>query len=632
MQIGIKKTLLLYSVAAAIIPIILIGLISRPIIREHLISEADESSVALAHSLANQITTYLREPEATFRFIASHISNKPHSKKDFSDTLADLADSYSYFESLYSLDGKGKVDSVGFKSDAPFKGEDYLGMDFSSIEICKTAQHDNSFKWQSSVSVTSGEPSISFCAPMGEGSLLATLKLSNIGQIISKGSDNRLYEVFIVDRKGKIISHPDPDVTRMQQNISNLKIIRDGLEGKTVSGSFDFRNRSYRGSVVNIEGFDWLLVVAQRLDVAMAPVKALEKIFILGILSTLLLVAFASLAASSILGKPFTLLAGNAHKVIDEDYDNINPISSRLHEINLLSETLLKMVSAVRSREELLNEQTEELMTSEENLRDLNQNLEEKVRERTERLAAAMEELNTLNLDLTQRGMALESANHQLESFAYSVSHDLRAPLRHVGSFATIIAEEYEGVLDAKGKDYLKRVIKGCNRMDELINAILDFSRVSRLQLNFTSVDMSGLAEEVLSDFQDEISAMNARISVEPLPVCNVDRVLMKQVLVNLLSNALKYSRNRETPTVTIGSSITGSEHLFFVRDNGAGFDMRYADKLFSVFSRLHRQEDFEGIGVGLAIVQNIIQRHDGRIWAEAKPDEGATFFFTLPG
>jgi light-regulated signal transduction histidine kinase (bacteriophytochrome) len=227
--------------------------------------------------------------------------------------------------------------------------------------------------------------------------------------------------------------------------------------------------------------------------------------------------------------------------------------------------------------------------------------------------------------------MALENANHQLESFAYSVSHDLRAPLRHINSFAEIIADEYASVLDEKGKDYLRRVMNGCKKMDELIAAILEFSRVSRQTLNLSRVDMSGLVDEVFVELHNEIGAHKVETVVMPLPECSADPVLMKQVIANLIGNALKYSRKKENPRIEIGSSFSDGEILYFVKDNGAGFDMKYVDKLFGVFNRLHSQEEFEGTGVGLAIVQNIIQRHDGRVWAEAVPDKGATFFFTIP-
>jgi signal transduction histidine kinase len=631
MQIGIKRIFHVYFAVTAILPIILIGLISLFIIRDQLIKGVDDGNVTLAHSVANQITTYLKEPEATFTFLARHLTGQPHSKEILSTLLDNLTDSYSYFESVYLLDHKGIVREAGFEKSAQLKKIDYLGIDFSSLEIFQRAMSEKHSQWQSTLSVTTGEPSISFCAPLATGTILATMNLSNLGRIIKTAISGRSYEAFIVDRKGRIISHPDPKVVMLQENISNLKIIRDSLAGKSSSGSFDFRNVSYRGSAVKIEGFDWILVVAQNLDVAMAPVKSLEKIYLAGMLATLLLTLIASSIASLLLGKPFAQLSENAHHVINENYERVKPISSHLHEITLLSETLKKMVDAVKTREGLLNEQTEELISSEESLRDLNQTLEQRVRERTERLAEAMDELNTLNVDLTQRSMSLENANHQLESFAYSVSHDLRAPLRHIGSFTTIIVDEYSSALDEKGKDYLQRVVNGCKKMDELIDALLEFSRVSRQTLRFSPVDMSGLVSEVLDEFQNEINQHEVETVVGALPVCSADRALMKQVLANIIGNALKYSRKQEKPKVSIGASITNGEIMFFVKDNGAGFNMQYVNKLFGVFSRLHRQEDFEGTGVGLAIAQNIIQRHGGRIWAEAVPGHGATFFFTIP-
>jgi signal transduction histidine kinase len=631
MLIGIKRLFLLNSLITAILPIVFIGLISLVVIRHQIIQRIDESSVTLARSVANQITTYLQEPSATFNFLARHLDRQRHSDAEIAMLLDDLANSYSYFESVYLLDRHGTVKEVGFDKEAAVNKADYLGMDFSSLEICRQAVAEKRFLWQSTLSVSSGEPTISFCAPLGNGTVLATLSLAKLGAIINSASTGRTYDAFIVDSRGRIIAHPDSAVVQRQENISNLPIIRESLAGKTSSGNFAFHGKSYRGSAVSIEGFNWVLVVAQNLDVAMAPKAALEKVLMIGMLSVLLMALFVSSVASLMLSRPFKQLSDNARHVINEEYAHIKPISSRSLEITLLSETLQKMVDAVRARETLLSEQTEELMATEETLRDLNQNLEQRVNERTERLEEAMEELNRVNEDLMQRTTALEDANHYLESFAYSISHDLRAPLRHVSSFSAIVAEEYADKLDDTGREYLARIVKSCGKMDELINAILEFSRVTRQSLALLPVDMMSLAEEALSDFQAEIDHKGVEVVLGQLPKCTADRVLMKQVLVNLIGNALKYSRNKQNPRVEIGVSSQGKELLFFVKDNGAGFDMAAASKLFGVFSRLHRQDEFEGIGVGLAITHNIVQRHGGRIWAEAAPDQGATFWFTLP-
>ena len=242
---------------------------------------------------------------------------------------------------------------------------------------------------------------------------------------------------------------------------------------------------------------------------------------------------------------------------------------------------------------------------------------------------AEIKALNTqLEARVAQRTAELEAANKELEAFSYSVSHDLRAPLRAINGFAGIVLEDFGPQLPEEGKQYLERVRKGGQRMGELIDDLLAFARLSRQQLNRQQVDVTQLVEEVLAEVTTSGREIETRLG--ELPVCHGDRVLLKQVWVNLLSNAVKYSRERTPAIVEIGWEQTPGAGAYFVRDNGVGFDMQYANKLFGVFQRLHRAEDFEGTGVGLAIVQRVIHRHGGRVWAAAEPGRGATFYFTL--
>ena len=226
----------------------------------------------------------------------------------------------------------------------------------------------------------------------------------------------------------------------------------------------------------------------------------------------------------------------------------------------------------------------------------------------------------------------LRAANKELEAFSYSVSHDLRAPLRHINGFAKILEEEYAGKLDDGGRQYLRMVSDGAQKMGALVDDLLGLARVGRQELSRTPADLGKLVEEVICDLKAECADRNIRWRIRPLPVVECDAGLMKQVFVNLLSNAVKYTRPREQAVIEVGESSQNNERIIFVRDNGVGFDMKYAAKLFEVFQRLHRTEDFEGTGVGLATVQRIIKKHGGRVWAQAQPGKGTTFFFTLEG
>jgi signal transduction histidine kinase len=226
----------------------------------------------------------------------------------------------------------------------------------------------------------------------------------------------------------------------------------------------------------------------------------------------------------------------------------------------------------------------------------------------------------------------LEQSNQELESFSYSVSHDLRAPLRAIDGYAQMIQEDYAAVFDDEGRRHLGVVRAEAVRLGVLIDDLLNFSRLGRKSIAPTEFDMAGLAKEAFVEVTSTAPQRHAvELRVEELPRARGDRTLIRQVLTNLISNAVKFSGKTEEPLVMIGGTPSVVENTYWVRDNGAGFDARYADKLFGVFQRLHHDADFPGTGVGLAIVRRVIQRHGGRVWAESEPGRGACFYFTLP-
>jgi len=225
----------------------------------------------------------------------------------------------------------------------------------------------------------------------------------------------------------------------------------------------------------------------------------------------------------------------------------------------------------------------------------------------------------------------LRAANVELEAFSYSVSHDLRAPLRHIDGFADLLAKHAGSGLDDKGRRYLKTISESAKRMGALIDDLLVFSRIGRAEMHHRKVDLSALAEEVILELRVETQGRNVVWNRQGLPVVDADPALLRQVLVNLFSNAVKYTRPRDPAVIEVGYVPSPNENTIYVRDNGVGFDMTYVSKLFGVFQRLHRNDEFEGTGIGLANVHRIIARHGGRTWAEGQPGEGATFYFSLP-
>lgn len=244
-------------------------------------------------------------------------------------------------------------------------------------------------------------------------------------------------------------------------------------------------------------------------------------------------------------------------------------------------------------------------------------------------------EIVSFNQQLEQKVMErtneLEVSNKELESFTYSVSHDLRAPLRAVHSYSKILEEDYMEKLDDDGRQTIKVILRNSKKMGELIDDLLAFSRLGRKEVNSKDIHMDSLVRGVTNEFLSSDSENNnVEIKIQTLPAASGDQALVKQVWVNLVSNAVKYSSKQKKILIEIGSYPKGDQNVYYVKDNGVGFDMQYYDKLFGVFQRLHSQEDFEGTGVGLAISQRIVQKHHGEIWAESKLNEGATFYFSL--
>jgi len=249
------------------------------------------------------------------------------------------------------------------------------------------------------------------------------------------------------------------------------------------------------------------------------------------------------------------------------------------------------------------------------------------LRSRAEKMEA---EVYARAQEVAETSRLLEQANAELESFSYSVSHDLRAPLRAINGFSLALLEDYGTTLPPDGQALLARVRENTKRMAQLIDDLLVFSRLGRKPLEMGPVDLASLMQSVVEEQRQADSKRAIEVVVHSLPATLGDAGLLRQALANLIENAFKFTRRQPKARIEIGSRVEGAETVYYVRDNGAGFDMKYATKLFGVFQRLHGESDFEGTGVGLALVQRIVHRHGGRVWAQAAVDQGATFYFTL--
>lgn len=276
----------------------------------------------------------------------------------------------------------------------------------------------------------------------------------------------------------------------------------------------------------------------------------------------------------------------------------------------LLNKQLEEKSNGLVQINEALLKREQELQKSEEQVRELNADLEKKVEYRTREL---------------------DAINKELEAFSYSVSHDLRAPLRSIHGYASILSQENGHRVDAHGKKNLDIILRNSQYMGQLIDDLLHFAQTSRTKMKKATFNTNEHVRSIVNELLAQEGGRNVTIDIATLEHCKADVTTLRQVWINLVSNALKYTRKSENPRIEIGSEHTGREVLYYIKDNGVGFDMAYSDKLFGVFQRLHKKQDFEGTGVGLALVKRIIDRHNGRIWAEAKVNGGAAFYFALP-
>lgn len=292
----------------------------------------------------------------------------------------------------------------------------------------------------------------------------------------------------------------------------------------------------------------------------------------------------------------------------------------------LISTTLLVMVVVIliasRLKIKKLKQLNDKLHSGIESLKAANIELED-------RFARMLKEFQHLNERLADTNKALERSKEEFASFSYSISHDLKAPTRAINGFCSILTEEYYEALDENGKKTVATIQKNAAHIDALISDLLELSRIGTVIPNRQKFDMSPLLEQVLHEKTNGASLPQVKIS--PMGEAYADAMLMRQVWGNLISNAIKFSSRQQTPVIEIGSSRTDNEQLYWIRDNGVGFDPVYKNKLFKVFSRLHTKKEFEGTGAGLAIVKKIVEAHGGRIWAEGELSKGAIFYFTLP-
>jgi len=527
---------------------------------------------------------------------------------DMGDLFHSALESYPYFDAFYYLDPNGEVLIL-----SPQNSSD-LGLDMSGQDFYHSAQIiPDVVITQPFISWRSGHPTVYLAQDTNNDyQVVAELDLSSLQTAISADQDTPITSrdtiVFITDSYGNLIAHPDLDLVMTQTRWDGIDIIQTP-QAQSAIILFNNKGEYELLSAADIRGTGWYVVTMTPLATLIRP-YAIAMLLLISISIVILVIVLQLFMRrfQMYVSEPLTQLSKMTHTISQGEYllndqQQIQDIPVIYDELETLKEDFSSMNDALQKRENALRSARDELQV-------FNEQLEERVSERTKQL---------------------ESAIQEIESFSYSVSHDLRAPLRHVNGYTQLLIDGYADTLDENGLFLLKRAHQASERMAELIDALLTLSRISRNEMRLTETNLSQIANDAISEIKNEQPDRKIFWDIEPDIIVCGDPTLLRVAISNLLSNAWKFTSYTKNAKVEVGHQENDETGLvYFVRDNGAGFDMAYSDKLFGAFQRLHSESEFEGTGIGLALVQRVIHRHKGDIWAESSPDKGATFYFTL--
>lgn len=567
-----------------------------------------EGAVALARLVAAKQENFVKNTRQLFatlspiQFLVSH-TNRPYSQAHFIN-LRTLSPDYSDF-------GLIEADGTLFCSAAVTNRSPDLSRRSHFQRVVNTKRFSIG-DFQGDGLTT--EPSLDFGYPIFDDRgrlsrvMYASFKLAVLNEVAAQVDLPSEATLTVLDGSGNVlVRYPKPEQwvgKALAQEPFVQRILRAGETVFEMQG-LDGIERLFAVAAIS-DGREPRLFVTVGLPTqvvfAGANQALLQSILVLGIVATLALLV-AHYYARYFLVRPLNALVLAARRLAAGQWPVRTGIAPGKGELSELGRAFDEMAARLEQRQKEIEAGDAEVKRS-------NAELERRVKDRTAQL---------------------EAANDELEAFSYSVSHDLRAPLRHTDGYAQLLRQDRGSQLSDKARRYAEEVSHAVKRMGRLIDDLLSFSRMGRDEMRRSEWNMNEVVQEVLRDLSTTTEGRSIEWKIAPLPQVCVDRAMLKQVWANLLSNAVKYTRNRERAQITVGFNELAEEFECFVQDNGAGFDMEYASKLFGVFQRLHRDEEFEGTGIGLAYVRRIIHRHGGRTWAEGKVDAGAIFHFTLP-